>query len=80
VRVAGQNDDRGIDAPGFEIVELSDQNFGIDDATGTDHGDLPRDHSAWCRADLERLLADDDCVPGVRPTLVAADHIRALRK
>ena len=30
--------------------------------------------------DLERLAADDDRVPGVRPALVAADHIRALRE
>ena len=31
-------------------------------------------------ADLERLVADDDCVPGVGPALVTADHIRMLRK
>ena len=31
-------------------------------------------------ADLERLVADDDCVPGVWPALVTADNIKPLRK
>ena len=41
---------------------------------------LPRDHAARRLADLERLVADDDRVPGVRPALVAADEIGTLRE
>ena len=80
VRVAGEHDDRRVDAARLELVELGDQHLRVDDAAGADHGDLARDHAARRLPDLERLVADDDRVPGVRPALVAADHIRALRE
>ena len=80
VRVAGQDHDAGVDAALLELVELGDQHLGVDDAAGADHRDLAGDDAARASADLERLVADDDRVPGVRPALVAADHIRALRK
>ena len=41
---------------------------------------LPRDDPARERADLVRLVADDDRVPCVRAALVAADEIRVLRE
>ena len=54
--------------------------LGVDHAAGADHRGLARDDAARGLADLERLAAGDDGVPGVRPALVAADHIRALRE
>ena len=62
------------------LVELRDQHLRVDDAARADHRELAGDHPARGRADLERLLADDDRVPGVRPALVAADEIRTLRE
>ena len=80
MRVAREHHDRGVDAARFEVVELGDQHLGVDDAAATDDGDLAGDDPARRGADLERLVADDDCVPGVRPALVTADHIKPLRK
>ena len=31
-------------------------------------------------AELPGLVTDDNCVPGIGPALVTADHIRALRE
>ena len=80
VRVPGDDDDRRVDAARLELVELGDQHLGVDDAAGADHRDLAGDHAARRLADLERLVADDDRVPGVRPALVTADDIRTLRE
>ena len=78
VRVAGDDDDRRIDAARLELVELVEQHLRVDDAAGADHRGLARDDAARRLADLERLVADDDRVPGVRPALVAADDIGLL--
>ena len=80
VRVPGEHHDRGVDPARLEVVELGDQHLRVDDAAAADHRDLPGDHPARCRADLERLVADDDRVPCVGPALVTADHISLLRK
>ena len=80
VRVAGEHHDRRVDPAGLELVELADQDLGVDDAAAADDRDLAGDDPARRGADLERLVADDDRVPGVRPALVTADHISTLRK
>ena len=59
----------------LEVVELGDQHGGVDDATCADRARLALDDPRRDRADLVDLVADDDRVPGVRPTLVAADEV-----
>ena len=78
VRVARDDDDRRVDAARGEVVELLEQHLRVDDAAGADHGGLARDDAARRLADLERLAAGDDRVPGVRAALVAAHDIRVL--
>src|SRR5262249_39078076 len=80
VSVSGEDDDGCVDPARVELVHLADQHLRVDDAAAADHGRLPRDHTARRLPDLVRLAAGDDRVPGVRPTLVAAYHIRALRE
>ena len=81
VRVAGDEDQpvRAVTAR-LEVVELLDQHGGIDDASRADRARNSRDDARRDCPDLVRLAADDDRVPGVRPALVAAHHIRALRE
>ena len=64
----------------LELVELRDQNAGIDDAAGADRAALARDDAGRDLPDLVGLVAHDDGVAGVRSTLVAADEIRVLRE
>ena len=80
VRVPGEDDDGRVDAARLELVELAEQHLGVDDAAGADHRRLAGDDPARNLADLERLAAGDDRVPRVRPALVAADDVRALRQ
>ena len=75
VRVSRNDDDRGVDAPRRELVELVEQHLRIDDAPRADHRRLARDHTARRLPDLERLAAGDDRVPCVRAALVAADDL-----
>ena len=62
----------------LELVELVEQHLRVDDAARADHRRLAGDDAARRLADLERLAADDDRVPGVRAALVAADDIGFL--
>ncbi len=80
MRIPGQAHDLGGDAARLELVHLLQEDLRIDDATGSEHGDLAGDHAARNLADLERLAVDNDRVPGVRPALVAADQVRMLRQ
>src|SRR5207248_341023 len=80
MRVAGDVDLRGRVPAALEVVELRDQDLGVDDAAVADHARLAPDDAARERADLVGLVADDDRMPGVRPALIAADHVRVLRE
>ena len=53
---------------------------GIDDAAGADHALLAGTMPDGICAELVRLVADDDRVPGVRPAVVAADDVGVLRE
>ncbi len=78
VRVSRDDDDRRVDAPARELVELLEEHLRVDDAACADHRRLAGDHAARRLADLERLAFDDDRVPGVRAALVAADDVALL--
>ena len=80
MRVARDVDLGGRAAALLELVELADQHLGIDDAAVADHARLAAHDAARQRADLERLVADDDRVAGVRAALVAAHDVRVLRE
>src|SRR5262249_3079924 len=70
----------GVDTVRLELVELREQHLRVDDAAAADHRHLAGDHAGGRLADLVRRPLGDDGVPGVRPALVAADHIRTLRE
>ena len=80
VRVPGEPDELGRDPARLELLELLDEDAGVDDAARADHALLapqdPRGHVAR----LVRLAVDDDRVPGVRPAVVAANQIRVAGK
>ena len=79
VRVAGEEDEAGRDvAAALEVVELVDHDARVDDAAGADRRRLARDDARRDLPDLVRLAVDDDRVPCVRPTLVAADEVGVL--
>ncbi len=59
-------------------IELADQDLGVDDAAGADRARLAGDDPGRDGADLVGLAVDDDRVPCVRPTLVAADEVGLL--
>ena len=80
MRVARHVDLCGRTTALLELVELSDQNLRIDDAAVADHAGLAAHDAARQRADLERLVTDDNCVSGVRTALVAAHDVRVLRE
>ena len=80
VGVAREVDLRGVLPAALELVEFSDQDFEIDDAAVADHARLAAHDPARQCTYLVRLVADHDRVPGVRPALVAADHVRVLRE
>ena len=65
-------------AAALEVVELLDHDPRIDDAAGPDRRRLAGDDAGRDLADLVGLAVDDDRVPGVRPTLVAADEVGVL--
>ena len=78
VGVARYVDLVGRVAAALELVELGDQHLRVDDAAVADHARLAADDPARQRADLVRLVADDDRVAGVRAALVAADDVGVL--
>ncbi len=75
VRVPRQAERLGRVAPVLDLVDLPDQDFGIDDAAVPDHGDLAGDDSGRDLANLEGLFGDLDRVTRVRATLIAANQI-----
>ncbi len=79
VRVAGDEDEPGGDVPAaLEVVELLDHDARVDDAAGSDRRGLAGDDARRDLADLVGLAVDDDRVPRVRATLVAADEVGVL--
>ena len=62
----------------LELVELPDQDLGIDDAAGADRARDAGDDARRDRADLVGLAVDDDRVAGVRAALVAAHEVGLL--
>ncbi len=79
VRVAGDEDTpRRRAAASFQLVELGHEHLGVDDATRPDRAGLTLHDPGRDLPDLVGLLADDDGVAGVRPTLVAADEVGVL--
>ena len=64
----------------FELVDLRNQDSGVDDAARPDRADLAADDSRRDLPDLVRLLAHDDRVPGVGAALVAADEVGVPRE
>ena len=71
-------DGLGRDAAGLEVVELLDEDSGVDDEAGAEHALLapqdPRGHVL----ELVRLAVGDDRVARVGAALVAADEVRML--
>ena len=77
VRVARDEDEaRRCPAAGLELVQLGDQDVGVDDAARADRTLLALDDPGRDLPDLVGLVADDDRVTGVRAALVAADEVR----
>src|SRR5206468_6566101 len=72
VRLARDVHVRGGVAARLELVDLAEEDLGVEDAAGADHACLAADEAARDLPDLERLVADDDGVPRVRAALVAA--------
>jgi len=66
------------DSAGSQLVELFDQDLGIDDAARADHALLAAQDSGRDVADLVGLAPDDNRVARVRPAVVAADKVRVL--
>ena len=80
VRVPGDPHRVGRDAARLEIVELLDEDPRVDHAPGAEDALLAPEDPRGHVLELVRLAVRDDRVPGVRPTLVAADEIRMLRQ
>src|SRR4029077_20480922 len=76
VGVAEQRDEVGGDTAGREALELLDEHARVDHAAGADHAFLAPEDPRGHVAELERLPAGDDRVPGVRAAVVAAGAIR----
>jgi hypothetical protein len=81
VRVPGQEHHAlGLVAARLEVVQLGDQNLGIDHTARPDRAPLPGDDAGWDLPDPVRLPAGHDRVARVRAALVAADEVRLLRQ
>ena len=78
VRVARQADGLGRDAPCVELVELLDEDPGIDDAARAQHALLAPEDPRRHVPELVRLALGDDRVAGVGAALVAADEVGML--
>ena len=79
MRVARDEDEAVRPVPaGLELVELPDQHLRVDDAARADRAGDAGDDPRRDRPDLVRLAVDDDGVPRVRATLVAADEVGLL--
>ena len=80
VRLARDVHVGGRVAARLELVDLAEEDLGIEHAAGADDARLAADDAARDLPDLERLVADDDRVPGVRAALVAAHEVRVERQ
>src|SRR5439155_17964875 len=80
VRVPRQVDLVGIEPTRAELVDLGEEDLGIDDDAGPDDAHLAGDDPARDQPDLERLAVDDDRVPGIGAALEAAHDVRLLRE
>src|SRR6266536_1060351 len=78
VRVRREMDPVDRDSARSQLVELFDQDLGIDHAARADHTLLAAQDPGGDVADLVGLAADNDRVPSVRPAVVAADKVRVL--
>jgi hypothetical protein len=65
---------------GLELVDLGQEDLGVDDAARADHTRLAAEHPTRDLPDLEGLAVDDDRVARVRAALVATHEIRVLRQ
>ncbi len=75
VGVATDPDLGGVDAPGRQHVELTDQGRRVDhDPRADDAGDVGVEHARRRQPELEHLVPEDDRVPGVVAALVADGH------
>jgi hypothetical protein len=73
------NDVHGHASP-LELVELVNENCGIDDAARADHALLAPEDSRGHVLELVRLAVGDDRVAGAGPAVVAADDVRVARE
>jgi hypothetical protein len=81
VRVPRQAESLGRDASCLELVDLLEQDAGIDDAPGPDDADRAGiEDSGGDVAEGEALAVADDRVAGVRTALVAAHDVGPLRE
>ena len=80
VRLGRQPDDVDGDAPAREVVELVDEDRGIDDATGADDALLPPEDPRGHVSELDGLAVGDDRMAGTGPAVVAADDVRVARE
>src|SRR4030095_122253 len=80
VRVAGESDGLGRDAPRFEFVQLVDEDARVDDEARAEHALLAPQEARGHVLELVRLAVGDDRVARVGPALVAADEVGMLGK
>ena len=78
--LAEQANDVHRHAPPLELVELVDENCGIDDAAGADHALLAPEDPRGHVLELVRLAVGDDRVAGPGSAVVAADDVRVARE
>ena len=78
VRVAGEADGLGGDAARLEVVELLDEDPGVDDAARAEHALLAPEDPRGHVLELVGLAVGDDRVAGVGAALVAADEVAVL--
>jgi hypothetical protein len=77
--VAGDSQPVGLNSSRLELVELLDEQAGVDDAAGSDNADRAAvEDSRGDVVELERLAVADDGVSGVGAALVAAHDVGAL--
>ena len=75
VRLTGEMHGARREPARLELVDLRQEDLGIDDAARADDARLAAEHATRDLPDLEGLAVDDDRVPGVRAALVAADEV-----
>ncbi len=67
------------DPAGHQLIDLAQQALRIDDdAAGDDAQDARRENAAGDKRKLVSLPRRDDRMPGIRPALIADDHVMLL--